>query len=113
MSGVELTAAAVFALAGIRSIVHWLRQPPELAGRGELVLFALFVVTRAGLWFGLSGWFLLLASVHTQGRAFTDDAASFRWYFVVFLVLISTHFATSTLLGRSRPTPPPDGDLDV
>jgi hypothetical protein len=110
---VELTIAAVFALAGIRSIVHWLRQPLHLVGRSELVLFALFVVARAGLWFGLSGWFLLLASVDTRGRAFTDDAAAFRWYFVVFLVLLALHFATSVLLGRARRDPPADGDRNA
>jgi hypothetical protein len=66
------------------------------------------VLARAGLWFGLSGWFLLLASVRTQGRAFTDDAAAFRWYFVVFLVLIALHFASSVLLGRVRRDPPAD-----
>ena len=113
MRGLALTVAAVFALAGIRSVVHWLRRPPELAGRGELVLFALFVVARAGLWFGLSGWFLLLAPVDMRGRAFTDDAAALQWYFVVFLVLISMHFATSTLLGRSRRPPPADGDRNA
>ena len=105
----EFALAGVFALAGIRSIVHWLRQPLELVGRGELVLFALFVVARAGLWFGLRGWFLLLASVDTRGREFTDDAAAFRWYFVVVLVLLALHFATSSLLRRSRGVPR-DGD---
>jgi hypothetical protein len=71
------------------------------------------VVARAGLWFGLAGWFLLLASVHTQGRAFTDDAAEFRWYAVVFLVPIALHFATSVLLGRVRRDPPADGDRNA
>jgi hypothetical protein len=110
---VELTVAAVFALAGIRSIAHWLRQPLHLVGRGELVVFALFVVARAGLWFGLSGLFLLFASFDTEGRAFMDDAAAFRWYFVVFLVLIALHFATSVLLGRARRDPPADGDRNA
>jgi hypothetical protein len=110
---VELTVAAVFALAGIRSIAHWLRQPLHLVGRGELVVFALFVVARAGLWFGLSGLFLLFASFDTEGRAFMDDAAAFRWYFVVFLVLIALHFATSVLLGRVRRDPPADGDRNA
>ena len=109
MSGVERWVAVVFVLAGIRSIVHWLRRPPELVGRRELVLFALFVVARAGLWFAIGGWFLLLASVRTQGRAFTEDAAAFRGYAVVFLVLIALHLATTVLLGRSRREPPPDG----
>ena len=110
MSAVELTFAAVFAALGIRSIVHWLL---ELSGRRDLVLFALFVMARAGLWFALSGWFLLVASVDTQGRAFKDDAAAFRWYFVVILVMIALHVATASLLGRSRPDPPSNGDRDV
>jgi hypothetical protein len=113
VSAVELTFAAVFAALGIRSIVHWLRQPLDLSGRRDLVLFALFVMARAGLWFALSGWFLLVASVDTQGRAFKDDAAAFRWYFVVILVLIALHVATAYLLGRSRRESPPDGDRDA
>jgi hypothetical protein len=113
VSRVELVVAGLFALAGIRSIVHWLRQPLHLVGRSELVLFALFVVARAGLWFGLSGWFLLLADLNSEGRAFTDDAAAFRWYFVVFLVLIALHFATSVLLGRLRRDPPAGEDRNA
>jgi hypothetical protein len=113
VSAVELTIAAVCAALGIRSIVHWLRQPLELTGRRDLVLFALFVVARAGLWFAVGGWFLLVASVDTQGRAFREDAATFRWYFVVILILIALHVATAFLLARSRPESPPDGDRDV
>ena len=41
---VEVVVAGLFALLGIRSIVHWLRQPMELDDRRDLVLFALFVV---------------------------------------------------------------------
>ena len=113
MSAVELTFAAVFAALGIRSIVHWLRLPLEVSGRRDLVLFALFVMARAGLWFALSGWFLLVASVDTQGRAFMEDAEAFRWYFVIILVLIALHLATAYLLGRSRRESPPDGDRDA
>jgi hypothetical protein len=113
MSNVELVAAAAFAFLGVRSIVHWLRHPIEdLVGRRDLVLYALFVMGRAGVWFGLMGLFLLFASVESEGRAFTDDAAEFNWYFVVLLVPIAIQFVTGYLLGRSRgvPEPPPDGD---
>ena len=113
MSDVELVAAALFALLGVRSIVYWLRHPiDDLVGRRDLVLYALFVMARAGVWFGLTGLFLLFASVETRGRAFTDDAAELNWYIVVLLVPISLQFVTGYLLGRSRgrPEPPSDGD---
>ena len=65
--------------------VHWLRRPLESDARRER-LFALFVVSRAGLWFALMGLFLLYASVDTQGRAFAEDAGEFAWYFIVLVV---------------------------
>jgi len=108
MSAAELAAAGLFALLGIRSIVHWLRQPIELDGRRDVVLFALFVVSRAGSWFGLMGLFLLFASVGTQGRAFTDDAAEFNWYAVILFVPIALHFVVAYFL-RQRPPSPPSG----
>jgi hypothetical protein len=106
VSAPELAAAALFAVLGIRSIVHWLRQPMELDGRRDLVLFALFVVSRAGLWFGLMGLFLLFASVGTQGRAFTDDAAEFDWYAVILFVLVALHFVVTYFLRQRPPSPP-------
>lgn len=113
MKGVELVVAGAFALLGVRSIVYWLRHPIDLAGRRDLVLYALFVMARAGLWFGLAGWFFLLAGVHTEGRAFTDDAAAYNWYFIVLSVPIALHFVTGYLLGRTRREPPPDGDASA
>ncbi len=113
MSGVELVAAGLFAFLGVRSIVHWLRHPiDDLVGRRDLVLYALFVMARAGVWFGLMGLFLLFASVDTRGRAFTDDAAELNWYVIVLLVPIALQFVTGYLLGRSRGGPqlPRDGD---
>jgi hypothetical protein len=112
MSVVELVVATVFGLLGIRSVVHWLRRPIESIARRDLVLYALFVAARAGLWFALMGLFLLFASVETKGRAFIDDAASFNWYFIVLAVPAALQFVTGFLLGR----PPPggaDGDRDA
>jgi hypothetical protein len=108
VSGPELIVAAVFGVLGLRSLVHWLRRPMELNTRREQLLYALFVVSRAGIWFALAGLFLLYASVETEGRAFTDDAAEFRWYFVVLAIPAALQFVTSFLLGRS--SGPPDGD---
>jgi hypothetical protein len=99
---VELTVAAFFGVLGLRSLVHWLRRPMESEARRDHVLFALFVVSRAGLWFALMGLFLLYASVHTQGRAFIDDMARYKWYFVVLGVPAAVQFVTGFLLGRER-----------
>ena len=109
MSAAELAAAGLFAFLGIRSIVHWLRQPMELDDRRDLVLFALFVVSRAGLWFGLMGLFLLFASVDTEGRAFTDDAAEFNWYALILFVLVALHFVVAYFLRQRPPSPPDEG----
>jgi hypothetical protein len=98
----ELILAVVFGLLGIRSLVHWLRRPVASAARRDHLLYALFVVSRAGLWFALMGVFLLYAGVRTQGRAFLEDAGDYRWYFVIVLVLAGMQFAVGFLLGGGR-----------
>ena len=110
MNVAELVAAAVFGLLGVRSLVHWLRRPMESDARRDHLLYALFVASRAGLWFALMGLFLLFASVETQGRAFTDDAARFNWYYVVLAVPAALQFISGFLLGRDRRIPPSEGD---
>ena len=112
MNVFELVLAAVFGLLGVRSIVHWLRRPMESAVRRDHLLYALFVASRAGLWFALMGLFLLFAGVETQGRAFAEDAARFNWYFIVLAVPAALQFVTGFLLGRDPRTPPSDGDTD-
>jgi hypothetical protein len=47
--------------------------------------------------------------VDTEGRAFTDDAARFNWYFIVLAVPAALQFVTSFLLGRDPRIPPSDG----
>ena len=111
MSGPELIVAAVLGVLGVRSLVYWLRRPMELYSRREHLLYALFVVSRAGIWFALAGLFLLYASVETEGRAFADDAAEFRWYFVVLAIPAALQFVAGFLLGRSPR--PPGGDPDA
>jgi hypothetical protein len=107
---VELAGAALFGLLGIRSLVHWLRRPIESVARRDHLLYALFVLARAGLWFALMGLFLLFASVETQGRAFIDDAARFNWYFIVLAVPAALQFVTGFLLGRPPSGAPRGGD---
>ncbi len=112
MNVAELVVAAVFGLLGIRSLVYWLRRPLESDVRRDHVLYALFVASRAGLWFALMGLFLLFASVETQGRAFADDAARFNWYYVVLAVPAALQFISGFLLGRDPRTPPPGRDTE-
>jgi len=101
MNVVELAGAALFGLLGVRSVVHWLRRPLDLVARRDRLLFALFVVSRAGIWFAVMGLFLLYASVETQGRAFADDAARFDWYFIVLAVPAALQFVAGFMLGRA------------
>jgi hypothetical protein len=107
---VELAVAVVFGLLGARSLVYWLRRPMDSAVRRDHLLYALFVASRAGLWFALMGLFLLFASVETQGRAFIDDASSFNWYYLVLAVPAATQFVSGFLLGRPSSRPPSDED---
>ena len=106
----ELAMAALFAALGLRSLVHWLRRPMGSDARRDHVLFALFVVSRAGLWFALAGLFLLYASVDTQGRAFVDDVAEFNWYFFVLAVPAVGQFVSGFFLGRAPAGPDPSAD---
>jgi hypothetical protein len=106
----EWAAAALFGLLGIRSLVHWLRSPLTSDARRDQILFALFVVSRAGLWFALAGLFLLYGSIHTRGRAFLDGAAQLRWYFFVIAIPAAGQFVTGFLLGRSGRGPAADPD---
>jgi hypothetical protein len=65
-----------------------------------MVLYALFVTGRAGMWFVLATAFTLYALTDTRGRAFTDDAAEYRWLYLVFLALGALQFVTAYFLGR-------------
>jgi hypothetical protein len=100
VSVVEWGAVTLFALLGVRSLVHWLGRPLTSDATRDRVLFALFVVARAGLWFALAGLFLLYATIHTQGRAFVDEAGELRWYFFVLAIPAAGQFLTGFLLGR-------------
>ncbi len=101
----ELAVAALFVVLGLRSVVYCLRRPMESDARRDHVLYALFVVSRAGLWFALSGLFLLYSSLGTQGRAFVDDVAELRWYFFVLALPAALQFVSGFLLGRGQPGP--------
>ena len=98
----EWIPAAVFAVLGVRSLVHWLRHPLTSDVRRDQVLFALFVLGRAGLWFALAGLFLLYGTVDAEGRAFAEEAGELRWYLAILAVPSALQFVTAFLLGRDR-----------
>jgi hypothetical protein len=106
---VELALAALFGALGLRSLFHWLRRPIGSAARRDHLLFALFVASRAGLWFALAGLFLLYVNVETRGRAFVDEVARFKWYGLVLLAPAAVQFVTGFLLGREPPGDPDAG----
>jgi hypothetical protein len=112
----ELVVAGIFAALGLRSLVHWVRRPFEGETAAEHALFALHVTARAGAWLALATLFLLYATVATtdpvtgertaaEGRAFTDAAKEYAWFYVVVLGLAALQFVTGYFLGRRRPEP--------
>jgi hypothetical protein len=120
--GVELAIAIVLAAFGVRSLVHWVRRPFGSRDARDHVLFALYVMGRAGLWFAFAGMFLLFASagttdpvtgeqLHAPGQAFVDAVDAYRWYVFVPATLAAVQFVAGYLLGRraERGTAHPDG----
>jgi hypothetical protein len=108
MNVAEWIGAAVFGVLGLRSLVHWLRHPLVAEERRERLLFALFVMSRSGLWFALAGLFALYAGIDAQGRAFADLGGDLRWYFFVLALPAAGQFVSGFLLGR--PSHRPDDD---
>jgi hypothetical protein len=96
----EIAVALVCAALGVRSLVHWAREPYESSRTSDLVLYALFVTGRVGLWLVLALAFSLYALTETQGRAFIDDARQHQWLYLVFLGLGATQFVAAYLLGQ-------------
>ncbi len=100
MKGFEIAMFLVFGALGVRSLVHWVRRPFESADPGDHVLFALFVTGRVGLWFALSGLFLLYALTQTRGRAFVEDVRAYDWFLIVFVALSAIQLLAGFFLGR-------------
>jgi len=101
---VELTIAAIFAIAGARSLWKWTRRPFETTDAVDHALYATFVTGRVGLWFAFAGFFLIYASVDARGRPALDELQQYRWYLIVPLVLAGMQFAGGWFLGRREPT---------
>jgi hypothetical protein len=99
ISAVELVVAVVFAALGVRSAVYWFRHPVVATDLTDELLFAAFVTGRAGTWFLASGMFVLFGTIHTVGRAYTDDSSQFAWLFIVFLALGAMQLLSAWFLG--------------
>ena len=105
MRWIEALIAVVLALAGLRSLVYWLRKP--FVGRDAVdhFLFALFVLGRVGVWWSLSGLFAIYAVVSGQlrGVAFNDEIkARFWWYPMVIIFLAALQMVCGLFLARRR-----------
>jgi hypothetical protein len=108
---VELVIAALFILAGLRSLWVWSRRSFEGADVVDHLLYALYLTGRIGLWFSIAGVFLISASIDVEGRAFLDEVARYRWYVMVPLLLSVLQFVAGYTLGRRSPDEPPDGHM--
>lgn len=122
MRGIELVVAVVLAALGVRSLVHWARRPFGSRDLRDHLLYALYVMGRAGLWFAFAGLFLLFASaattdpvtgeeIHAPGQAFVDAVNENRWYVLVPALLATVQFVAGYVLGRRAERPPSPADL--
>jgi hypothetical protein len=103
VKAVEFVLAAVCLGLGIRSLVYWVRRPFEGGDTTDMVLFALFVTGRVGMWFGAGGLFVIYALIGTRGEAFADDVAQFSWFLLVLLSLAAIQLVAGFMLGRRTP----------
>jgi len=108
---IELVLAVVFAALSVRSAVYWIRHPVDSTDVTDELLFAAFVTGRVGTWLLASGMFVLFGTIHTVGRAYTDDASQFGWLFIVFLALGAMQLLAAWFLGsRDAWSGKPEGD---
>jgi hypothetical protein len=108
---VEFLLAIGLAAMGVRSLVYWLRRPFDSTDPVDHLLFAAFVVGRAGLWFAFAGELLLSLTLrnpdprgngaYLAGRAFADEfRLRFWWYPLVILGFLILQFLAGFFLGR-------------
>ena len=102
MTAFEIAMAAVLGLLGLRSLVYWMRRPLDSPSVRDHLLYAMWLTGRVGLWFAVAGIFAISAAIGRQGRAFTDEFQSYRWYFFVPLGLAMMQFVAAYVLSRSR-----------
>ena len=103
MTVFEWGMAVALAAGGVRSLWIWGRRDLEANDVADLLLYALFVTGRVGLWFAFAGLFAIYAMNDAEGRAFVDELNEFRWYLVVLVGLSALQFVAGQLLGRRAP----------
>ena len=107
----ELAVAIGLAALGVRSLVYWARRPFGSRDPRDHLLYGLYVMGRAGLWFAFAGMFLLYASagttdpvtgeqLHAPGQAFVDAVNEYRWYVLVPAGLAAVQLVSGAFLGR-------------
>jgi hypothetical protein len=93
--------AIVLALFGVRSLVVWGRRPLRSRTLSHHMLYAVWILCRAGLWFAVAGIFAISAAIDQQGRAFLDEWSRYNWYILVPLGLAAIGTLAGFALGRS------------
>ncbi len=104
----EAAVAAACAALCARSVYHWLRRPLDSIDPRDHLLFALFVLTRAGSWLLVAGWFWVSATMRdpdtgdiVQGRAVLDGLRDrFVWIPAVFIAALAINLLAGWFLGR-------------
>jgi len=97
---IELVAAAVFVVGGVRSLWRWGRRGFEGTRATDHMFYALWLTGRAGVWFSVAGIFAISAALGTRGRAFEDEFERFRWYILVPIGLAALQLLAGLALGR-------------
>ena len=88
----ETVVGSILGLAGLRSVVHWLRRPFVSRSARDHVLYALFLTGRIGVWFSLAGMFFAYAVARHD-----EDV---RWIVIVPIVLAAISTLSAFALGR-------------
>jgi hypothetical protein len=89
---VELVAAGLLAIAGVRSLVRWLRTEFHPASPAERLLYALHVTARVGMWFAFAGF--------AAGYALVDDPGNLTGFVMVPIALAALQLLTGFFLSR-------------
>jgi hypothetical protein len=100
---VELALAAALSAGGVRALVRSLRERFVARDLVDHLLYAMYVTGRVGVWFGLAGLFVIVASIRYEGRALIDEFRGYRWYFMVPIALGALQFVGGQLLARRSP----------
>jgi hypothetical protein len=90
---VELVAAGIIALVGLRSLWNWMRSDFDAPSGIHQLLYTFHVTARVGLWFAFAGFFL--------GHALLDEPQQLGWYLYVVLGLAAVQLLTGMALARA------------